>query len=99
MLERTVIVEFESVEMVKAAYETDVYREALSAMIRGVERDFRILAGLIPIDTKECLGALKSFSTHKSAFRYLLPHGRLSASAIIDAKSPCRDKWFLAVNR
>ena len=45
-VERTVIVEFESVERAKAAYETDAYREALAAMADGVERDFRILEGV-----------------------------------------------------
>jgi uncharacterized protein (DUF1330 family) len=44
-VERTVIVEFESVERAKAAYETYAYREALAAMMDGVERDFRILEG------------------------------------------------------
>jgi uncharacterized protein (DUF1330 family) len=45
-VERTVIVEFESVEAAKAAYETGAYREAIAAMMGGVERDFRILEGV-----------------------------------------------------
>ena len=45
-VERTVIVEFDSVEMAEAAYESDAYRAALAAMMGGVERDFRILVGV-----------------------------------------------------
>jgi uncharacterized protein (DUF1330 family) len=45
-VERTVIVEFDSVEMAEAAYESDAYRVALAAMMGGVERDFRILVGV-----------------------------------------------------
>jgi uncharacterized protein (DUF1330 family) len=45
-VERTVIVEFDSVEMAEAAYESDAYRKALAAMMGGVERDFRILVGV-----------------------------------------------------
>ena len=45
-LERTVIVEFDSVELAKAAYESDAYQAALAEMKGGVERDFRILEGM-----------------------------------------------------
>jgi uncharacterized protein (DUF1330 family) len=45
-VERTVIVEFDSVEMAEADYESDAYRVALAAMMGGVERDLRILVGV-----------------------------------------------------
>jgi hypothetical protein len=32
--------------MAEAAYESDAYRVALTAMMGGVERDFRILVGV-----------------------------------------------------
>jgi uncharacterized protein (DUF1330 family) len=44
-LERTVIVEFDSVGLAKAAYESDAYQVAIAAMNGKVERDFRILEG------------------------------------------------------
>ncbi len=45
-LERTVIVEFDSVEKAIAAYNTKAYQEAVAAMNHAVERDFRILRGV-----------------------------------------------------
>jgi uncharacterized protein (DUF1330 family) len=45
-LERTVIVEFDSVEKAIAAYNTEAYQEAVAAMNHDVERDFRILRGV-----------------------------------------------------
>jgi uncharacterized protein (DUF1330 family) len=44
--ERTVIIEFESYEMARAAYATDRYQEALRALGDGVERDVRIVEGV-----------------------------------------------------
>jgi hypothetical protein len=46
------IVEFESVEVAKVAYETDAHREALATM-GAVERFQDFGRGLILIDTKE----------------------------------------------
>lgn len=44
--ERTVVIEFESLEKAVAAYESDAYRAALRALSGGAERDFRIIEGL-----------------------------------------------------
>lgn len=44
--ERTVIIEFDSVELATAAYESSRYREALAALGDGAERDIRVVAGL-----------------------------------------------------
>ena len=44
--QRVVVIEFDSVEIAEAAYESDAYRVALAAMMGGVERDFRILVGV-----------------------------------------------------
>ncbi len=41
--ERTVIIEFDSVEQAVAAYQSDGYREALRALGDGAERDIRIV--------------------------------------------------------
>jgi uncharacterized protein (DUF1330 family) len=43
--ERTVIIEFDSVEQAVAAYESPAYREALAVLGDAAERDFRILQG------------------------------------------------------
>lgn len=45
-LERTAIVEFDSVEQAIAAYKTRAYQKAVAAMKGEVERDFRILEGI-----------------------------------------------------
>ena len=45
-LERTVVVEFDSVELATAAYESAAYQAALAEMKGSVERDFRILEGV-----------------------------------------------------
>lgn len=45
-LERTVIVEFDSVAQAIAAYQTKAYQEAVAQLEGKVERDFRILEGL-----------------------------------------------------
>jgi len=44
--ERTVIVEFASLEQAVAAYESPAYRAALAVLDGGVVRDFRIVAGV-----------------------------------------------------
>jgi uncharacterized protein (DUF1330 family) len=43
--ERTVVVEFDSVERAVATYESEDYKEALVALGKGAERDFRIVSG------------------------------------------------------
>ena len=45
-LERTVIIEFESVAQAVAAYESAAYRRALEALGDGAVRDVRIIAGI-----------------------------------------------------
>jgi uncharacterized protein (DUF1330 family) len=45
-LERAVIVEFDTVELALAAYESEAYRVALAELKGLVERDFRILEGV-----------------------------------------------------
>ena len=42
----TVVVEFDSYEIALAAYESADYKKALAALGSGVERDFRIAAGV-----------------------------------------------------
>jgi uncharacterized protein (DUF1330 family) len=44
--DRTVIIEFGSYELARAAYGTARYQEALRALGNGVERDLRIVEGL-----------------------------------------------------
>lgn len=46
VIDRTVIIEFDSVERAVAAYESESYRKALAALGDGAERDVRIVAGL-----------------------------------------------------
>lgn len=43
--ERTVIVEWPSVDAAQAAYQSPAYQEALEALGDGVDRDFRIIEG------------------------------------------------------
>jgi uncharacterized protein (DUF1330 family) len=43
LLERTVVVEFESLEQAKAAYHSPAYQAALAALAGGAERDLRII--------------------------------------------------------
>ncbi|HXZ08198.1 MAG TPA: DUF1330 domain-containing protein [Paraburkholderia sp.] len=45
LVERTVLVEFDSVEQAIAAYESDAYQAALNILGDAVERDFRIVEG------------------------------------------------------
>ncbi|MEU3550249.1 DUF1330 domain-containing protein [Streptomyces longwoodensis] len=44
--ERTVLIEFDSFEQAVAARASAAYQEALAVLGDGVERDFRIVAGL-----------------------------------------------------
>jgi uncharacterized protein (DUF1330 family) len=44
--ERTVVIEFESVERAIAAYESAAYKVALRALAGGAERDMRIVEGV-----------------------------------------------------
>ena len=44
--ERTVIVEFDSLDEAIAAYESDAYQRALEKLKDGVIRDFRIVEGV-----------------------------------------------------
>ena len=44
--ERTVLIEFESVQQAIAAHNTPAYREALRALGNAVERDLRIIEGI-----------------------------------------------------
>jgi uncharacterized protein (DUF1330 family) len=46
LLERTVLIEFDSVEKAVAAYETPAYRAAIAALGNGAERDIRIVEGV-----------------------------------------------------
>jgi uncharacterized protein (DUF1330 family) len=46
LLERTVLIEFDSVEKARAAYETPAYHAALAALGNGAERDIRIVEGI-----------------------------------------------------
>jgi uncharacterized protein (DUF1330 family) len=44
--ERTVLIEFDSVEKALATYESEAYREAKDALGDGAERDLRIVEGV-----------------------------------------------------
>lgn len=43
--QRTVVIEFDSVEQAKAAHDSPAYQEALAALAGGAERDIRIVEG------------------------------------------------------
>ena len=45
-LERTVVIEFDSVEQATAAHDSPLYAQALAALDGGVVRDIRIVPGL-----------------------------------------------------
>ena len=45
-MERTVVIEFDSVEQAVAAYDSQSYQEALRALGDGAERDLRIVEGV-----------------------------------------------------
>jgi len=44
--QRTVLVEFDSVEAAKAAHDSPAYKEALDALAGGVDREIRIIEGV-----------------------------------------------------
>ena len=46
VVERTVVIEFDSVEQAVAAYESPGYQEALRVLGDSAERDLRIIDGL-----------------------------------------------------
>jgi len=46
--ERTVLIEFDSVENAVACYGSEAYRKALAALGNGAERDIRIVPGVEP---------------------------------------------------
>ncbi|HEY3140100.1 MAG TPA: DUF1330 domain-containing protein [Acidimicrobiales bacterium] len=48
VLERTVVIEFDSVEQAVAAYESPAYQEALRALGDGAVRDLRIIEAITP---------------------------------------------------
>jgi uncharacterized protein (DUF1330 family) len=45
VVERAVIIEFDSLERAIQVYESNAYKAALTALGNGVERDFRIVEG------------------------------------------------------
>ena len=46
LLERVVVIEFDSLERALAAHETDAYQAALRALGNGADRDVRIVEGV-----------------------------------------------------
>ena len=44
--QRTVVIEFDSVEQARAAHDSAAYQEALAALAGGAERDIRIVEGV-----------------------------------------------------
>ena len=44
--QRTVLIEFDSVEAARAAHDGPAYKEALDALAGGAEREIRIIGGL-----------------------------------------------------
>jgi uncharacterized protein (DUF1330 family) len=44
--ERTVLIEFDSVEAARAAHDSPAYQEALAALAGGADREIRIVEGL-----------------------------------------------------
>lgn len=46
LLERTVLIEFDSVEKAIAAYDSEAYRKAKDALGDGADRDVRIVEGV-----------------------------------------------------
>jgi uncharacterized protein (DUF1330 family) len=47
--ERTVVIEFDSVEQAMAAYESPAYQEAMAVLAGGADRDIRIVEGAPPL--------------------------------------------------
>ena len=48
LMERTVLIEFDSVEKAVAAHDSQEYREALRVLADGVEREIRIIEAATP---------------------------------------------------
>jgi uncharacterized protein (DUF1330 family) len=46
VMERTVLIEFDSVEKALAVHDSPAYQQALAALKGGVERDLRIVPGM-----------------------------------------------------
>jgi uncharacterized protein (DUF1330 family) len=46
LMERTVVIEFGSVEQARAAHDSAAYQEALALLADGAERDIRIVEGV-----------------------------------------------------
>jgi len=46
LMQRVVLVEFDSLEQAVAAHDTDAYQAALKALANGADRDIRIVEGL-----------------------------------------------------
>ena len=46
LTERTVLIEFDSVEQAAAAHDSPAYQEALAALGDGADRDIRIIEGI-----------------------------------------------------
>lgn len=46
LMQRVVVIEFESVEAAKKAHDSPAYQEALAALGDGADRDIRIVEGL-----------------------------------------------------
>ena len=46
LLQRTVVIEFDSVEQAQAAHDSPAYQEALALLAGGAERDIRIVEGV-----------------------------------------------------
>ncbi len=44
--QRTVVIEFDSVEQARAAHDSPAYQEALALLAGGAERDIRIVEGI-----------------------------------------------------
>lgn len=44
--QRTVLIEFDSVEHAQAAHDSPAYQEAMAVLVGGVERDIRIVEGV-----------------------------------------------------
>jgi uncharacterized protein (DUF1330 family) len=47
--ERTVVIEFDSVEQAIAAYNSPAYQEAMAVLAGGADRDIRIVEGAPPL--------------------------------------------------
>ncbi len=45
LMQRTVVIEFDSVEQAKATHDSPAYQAALAALAGGAERDIRIVEG------------------------------------------------------